>query len=54
MDYLIRFLQVHETFRQPETEALARLAGVQFEWIFYADHVRSSLEAEGERERAPR
>ncbi|KAK0335947.1 hypothetical protein LTR02_001595 [Friedmanniomyces endolithicus] len=43
MDYLIRFLQVHETFRQPETEALARLAGVQFEWIFYADHSPYSI-----------
>ncbi|MCJ1308122.1 hypothetical protein MMC25_001774 [Agyrium rufum] len=28
MDFLIRFIQVHETFRKPELEALAKLAGL--------------------------
>ncbi|KAK3114788.1 hypothetical protein LTR53_006522 [Teratosphaeriaceae sp. CCFEE 6253] len=37
MDYLVRFLQIHETFRQPETQALADLAGIPIEWPFYSD-----------------
>lgn len=36
MDYLIRFVQAHETFRRPELEALARLAGVDIEIVFYS------------------
>jgi len=49
MDYLIRFVQIHETFRQPETEALAELANIKIEWLFYADDVRSVPMAEDER-----
>ena len=45
MDYLIRFVQIHETFRQPETDALAGLAGLNIEWLAYSDDVRASLEA---------
>lgn len=35
MEYLIRFAQVHESFRQPEIEALSRLADVKCEVISY-------------------
>jgi tRNA (guanine10-N2)-methyltransferase len=36
MDYLIRFVQAHEAFRRPELEALASLAGVEIEIVFYS------------------
>jgi tRNA (guanine10-N2)-methyltransferase len=36
MDYLIRFVQAHEAFRRPELEALACLAGVEIEIVFYS------------------
>jgi tRNA (guanine10-N2)-methyltransferase len=36
MDYLIRFVQAHEAFRRPELEALARLADVDIEIVFYS------------------
>lgn len=36
MDFLIRFVQAHESFRRPELEALACLADVEFEIIFYS------------------
>lgn len=39
MDYLIRFIQVHESFRKPETDALADLAGLDLEWLFYSGDV---------------
>ena len=39
MKYLVRFAQVHESFRQAETDSLAELAGVQLEWVFYSDEV---------------
>ncbi|PWY80618.1 RNA methylase family protein [Aspergillus heteromorphus CBS 117.55] len=35
MEYLIRFAQVHESFRQPEIQALADLAGVDLEFLYY-------------------
>lgn len=41
MDYLIRFIQMHESFRQLEIEALAELHQLQFEWLFYSDEVRT-------------
>ncbi len=40
MDYLIRFVQMHETFRRPETQALATLADVNVEFLFYSEYVR--------------
>lgn len=43
MDYLIRFIQMHETFRRPETEALAELHGIEIEWLFYSDDVSWTL-----------
>ena len=39
MDFLIRFVQTHETFRKPEVEALAVLANVNVEFIFYSEIV---------------
>lgn len=39
MEYLIRFIQAYESFRRPETEALAELCGVTIEWISYSDNV---------------
>jgi len=39
MDYLIRFAHVHETFRQPELEALAVLANVNLNIIHYSTAV---------------
>ncbi|RMZ12365.1 hypothetical protein D0860_03002 [Hortaea werneckii] len=38
MEYLIRFVQQHETFRRPEIESLADLAGYSVEWLSYSDH----------------
>ncbi|KAE8396523.1 hypothetical protein BDV23DRAFT_189961 [Aspergillus alliaceus] len=35
MEYVIRFAQVHETFRQPEIQALATLAGIDLEILHY-------------------
>lgn len=39
MQYLIRFIQTHESFRKPETDALAELAGLDIDWIFYSEDV---------------
>ncbi|OJJ49380.1 hypothetical protein ASPZODRAFT_23620 [Penicilliopsis zonata CBS 506.65] len=38
MEYLIRFAQVHETFRRPELEALATVTGVDLEIIHYSQY----------------
>ncbi|KAB8276785.1 hypothetical protein BDV30DRAFT_224116 [Aspergillus minisclerotigenes] len=35
MEYVIRFAQVHETFRRPEIESLAALAGIDLEILYY-------------------
>lgn len=43
MEYLIRFVQVHESFRRPEVEALAALAKFDVEFIDYSECVRSSF-----------
>lgn len=40
MDYLIRFVQMHETFRKPETDAIADLLGLELEWLSYTEDVR--------------
>ena len=48
MDYLIRFIQAHETFRQPETNALAELLGICIEWVVYSQDVRSEHEVKGD------
>ncbi|WPG99592.1 Hypothetical protein R9X50_00241000 [Acrodontium crateriforme] len=37
MEYLIRFAQLHETFRKPETDSLAELTGVTIDWEFYSE-----------------
>lgn len=39
IDYFIRFVQVHETFRRPEIEALAILADVDVEFLLYSQSV---------------
>ena len=39
MDYLIRFVQIHETFRKPEIEALAVLTDVDVEFLSYSEDV---------------
>lgn len=39
MDFLIRFIQMHESFRRAEIEALAELCGFDIEWIFYSEEV---------------
>ncbi|KAK4560589.1 hypothetical protein LTR86_005786 [Recurvomyces mirabilis] len=36
MDYLIRLVQMHETFRKPELDALADLAGLDVQWLSYS------------------
>jgi hypothetical protein len=45
MEFLIRFAQVHETFRLPEIEALATLNGIEFELLSYDKYVRTSFVA---------
>ena len=40
MEYLIRFMHVHETFRRPELEALATLTGIDVEFLEYSPEVR--------------
>lgn len=41
MEFLIRFIQQHESFRKPETEAIADLLGLQLRWVSYSEDVRS-------------
>ena len=38
-EYLIRLAQEHDSFRQPELQALATLAGIDLEFIFYDQNV---------------
>ena len=39
-EYLVRLVQVHESFRKAELEALAELTGVEMEIILYSEDVR--------------
>lgn len=39
MEYLIRLIQIHETFRKPELEALAEIANIKMEFVFYSANV---------------
>ena len=39
MDFLVRFVQIHESFRKPEIEALAVLANVNVEFLHYSETV---------------
>jgi len=48
MEYLVRYVQMHETFRKPETEALATLHGLDIEWISYSEDV-GNVRCKGER-----
>ncbi|KAF2722829.1 tRNA guanosine-2'-O-methyltransferase [Polychaeton citri CBS 116435] len=38
MEFLIRLVQWHETFRKPEIDALADLAGIRVHWRRYSDN----------------
>lgn len=40
-EYLVRFVQMHESFRIPELQAAAELAGVPLEIVDYSDDVSS-------------
>jgi tRNA (guanine10-N2)-methyltransferase len=42
MEYMIRFTQVHETFRLAEIKALAVLEGIDLEVLSYSPSVSSS------------
>ena len=44
MQFLIRFVQIHETFRKPEIEALALLANVSVDFLHYSENVGFNLE----------
>ena len=39
MEYLVRLVQLHETFRKPELESLALLHGIEMEILEYSDQV---------------
>ena len=39
MDYLIRFVQMHETFRKPEIDALSEINNINIEWLSYSEEV---------------
>ena len=40
MDFLIRLVQVHESFRRAEIEALAAISGVSVDFVSYSSDVR--------------
>ena len=46
MEYLVRFVQMHETFRQPEIDALADLEGLEIDWVSYSEDVRATAAVE--------
>lgn len=39
MEYLVRFVQLHETFRVPELQAVASIAGVDMQVLDYDQDV---------------
>lgn len=43
MDYLVRFVQLHESFREAELEALAELHGIKADIVDYNQYVRHFL-----------
>lgn len=43
MEFLIRFVQIHESFRRPEIEALAALGGIDVEFLVYNECVCSTI-----------
>ncbi len=40
MEYLVRFVQMHESFRKAELEASADLYGINMEFLNYSQYVR--------------
>ena len=43
MEYLVRFVQMHESFRKAELEASADLYGINMEFLNYSQYVRYYL-----------
>lgn len=43
MEYMIRFTQVHETFRRAEIEALAALESITLEVVSYSNEVSRTI-----------
>jgi len=39
MEYLIRFIQMHEEFRKAEIESIAELLNIKFRWVSYIEIV---------------
>lgn len=39
IEFLVRLVQVHESFRKAELQALAQLAGVTIEFVYYSEDV---------------
>ena len=37
--YLVRLAQLHPSFRKPELEALALMAGIEVEFVQYSEYV---------------
>lgn len=44
-EYLVRFVQLHETFRLPELQALADFHGIEMEVVDYRASVSSPIVA---------
>ena len=42
-NYLVRFVQVHESFRTAELKALAKIAGVEVEVVKYDEDVGENI-----------
>lgn len=40
MEYLVRFVQMHESFRKAELEAMADLYRIKMEFLHYNQYVR--------------
>ena len=43
-EYIVRFVQLHESFRRAELQALADLVEVPIEFVHYSDEVSDMLE----------
>ena len=43
MEYLVRLVQLHESFRRPELEALACLADIELDIVDYRPDVRQMM-----------
>ena len=43
MNFFIRFVQIHETFREPEIQALATLANINVEFLVHSEEVNFEI-----------